>query len=212
MPFCTIVWRDYSFMAQKRKISVSKSTGKILPPKKDPTDTCNSRLSTGKYCQNQAGLGTSHVGTGRCSKHGGRSTGRPKKNVSVSEYLSTDIVKTLEEVSQDDPTTLINLDNEINAVRANLYDFLSNPPKDKDGSAKPFDGAKLGHHINSLIKLIDTKAKLEGKIKTQKVPTQIIVYYVNKVTTILEKHIKDPDLRKRISKEMSNIQLVDESN
>jgi hypothetical protein len=55
--------------------------------------------------------------------------------------------------------------------------------------------------------LIEVKAKLEGKITQQKIPTQLVVLYVNKVTTILERHIKDPDTRKRIAQEMRSVEF-----
>jgi len=198
-------------MAKSDKLDVSKKTGKILPPKKDPTDTCNSRTKTGDYCTQKSGWATDHVGTGRCKLHGGASTGRPKKNFSAGEYLNKDIIKQFEGISEEDPTELINLDNEINVVRGHLYEFAEITTKDKKGNPKPIDGNKLATFINSLIKLIDLKAKLEGKIKTNREPTKIVVYYVNQVTLILEKHIHDPELRKRISRDMRNIHLIDEA-
>jgi hypothetical protein len=41
-------------------------------PKRAPSDTCNGRKVNGKgYCSRPAGWGTSHVGFGRCKRHGG---------------------------------------------------------------------------------------------------------------------------------------------
>lgn len=194
------------------KPEISKKTGKIMPPKKDPTDVCNARRGTGEYCTRPSGWGTEHAGEGRCKFHGGMSTGRPKKSFSAAEYLNADIVRTFENISDEDPQALTNLDNEINVIRANFYDYLKNPAKDKTGKVIPTDVDILQKFVNTLVKLVELKAKTEGKINQQKIPTQIIVYYVNKVTNVLERHIKDPELRRRIAADMKSIDLQPESN
>ena len=199
-------------MTKKNEVSVSKQTGNIQPPKQEPTDTCNSRMSSGSYCQKGAGWGTTHAGTGRCKLHGGMSTGRPKKNFSAAEYLNADIIRKFEEISDIDPNALTNLDNEINVIRANFYDYLKNPKMDKKGNVYPPNADTLKKFVDTLAKLIEVKAKLEGKITQQKIPTQLVVFYVNKVTTILERHIKDPDMRKQIAQEMRSVEFEPASN
>ena len=203
-------------MGKKEKISISKKSGKILPPKKEPTDICNSRIgSTGGYCKNKAGMGTDHVGEGRCKLHGGLSTGRPKKTFAVSEFINTDIVRRFEELSDLDPSALTNMDNEITVVRSEFYRYLQSSQQTGKKKAE-VDPAEMKKYLDTLAKMVELKAKLEGKINQQKVPTQMIVYYVNKVTGILDRYISRPcsqcghldeGLRKNIATEMKTIEI-----
>lgn len=41
---------------------------------------CGAKTRAGTPCQQKAGWGTEHVGTGRCKLHGGKSTGAPIGN------------------------------------------------------------------------------------------------------------------------------------
>ena len=47
--------------------------------KREATDICNARTLYGGYCESEAGLGTKHIGRGRCKFHGGASDGPPRK-------------------------------------------------------------------------------------------------------------------------------------
>ena len=192
------------------KTTVSSSTGSIRPPKKKPTDKCNA-WARDHYCDNPAGLGTGKGYGHRCKFHGGLSTGRPKKNFSVSEYINSDLIRTLSEVSSDDPSALINLDNEINLVKTGLFQYAKdciNGKEDKKGDMvkTELSASTVSSFVGALTKLVDMKAKLEGKINQQRVPMEIIVMYVNQVTSVLKKFCP-PDQLKRISSAMKEIKL-----
>ena len=183
------------------KVTKNHTGDKLRPPKKEPTSTCNAWAKT-KYCAQTAGHGTKHPGTGRCKLHGGSSGGRPKKTFSAAQYLNSDLLRTIEDVSDLDPSTLIKLDNEINLIRTGLFDYAKRCIDKKE----PLHAGTLKDFTNALVKLIEAKGKLEGKINTQKIPMEIIVFYVNEVTTILKSECP-PDQVKRISTRMKAIQL-----
>lgn len=187
---------------KKDELSISKSTGNIQPPKKDPTDKCNARHKD-DYCNQPAGFGTNHVGTGRCKYHGGLSSGRPKKSFSAAEFLNSEIISKFESISDVDPSTISNVDNEINVVRSSFYQYV------QECVNKKFvpDPSDLKKFTDSLTRLIAVKTKLETKAKDE-VP-KILIFYVNKVTTILDKYIQDPMIRKSIASEMRHIPLLE---
>lgn len=47
---------------------------------------CGAKTKAGTPCQQKAGWGTDHVGTGRCKLHGGASKGAPKGNQNALKH------------------------------------------------------------------------------------------------------------------------------
>jgi len=47
---------------------------------------CGAKTRAGTPCQQKAGWGTDHVGTGRCKLHGGKSTGAPQGNKNALKH------------------------------------------------------------------------------------------------------------------------------
>jgi len=47
---------------------------------------CGAKTRKGDKCQNQAGQGTDHIGTGKCRLHGGASKGAPKGNKNAQKH------------------------------------------------------------------------------------------------------------------------------
>lgn len=204
------IWREDSLFLYliilllsfyKEFMSKPNKTNKVRPQKKEATDTCNA-WAKDHYCNNPAGMGTQHVGNGRCKFHGGASTGRPKKSFLASQYLNSDFLRVLEDISGEDPEAITKLDNEIHVIRTGFYEYAKECVKRRE----VFDSKKMMQFVGSLVKLIEAKAKLEGKISQQRVPTEMIVYYINQVTPILKRHCP-PDLLKRISADMKEINL-----
>ncbi len=52
----------------------------------DDYPRCGAKNRTGTPCQQKAGWGTDHVGTGRCKLHGGKSTGAPAGNQNAFKH------------------------------------------------------------------------------------------------------------------------------
>ena len=52
----------------------------------DDYPRCGAKNRAGTPCQQKAGWGTVHVGTGRCKLHGGASTGAPKGNKNALKH------------------------------------------------------------------------------------------------------------------------------
>lgn len=194
---------------KKRDLKLSDG-GKLLE-KREPAETCNAIEGEG-YCTAQAGFGTEHPGTGRCSKHGGRSTGRPKKAFSPAEYLdsedqwlNTKLIKVFEEASNFDPSTMDKLDNEINLIRATLYEYAKKCREDKVLA----DPGEIKKSTDALAKLLELKYKYENKVNNKHIPTQMVVCFANAVSKILIEEITDFELRKKIANRMKEIDLAD---
>ncbi len=183
------------------KITKNNTGDKLRPPKKEPTTICNAWAKT-EYCTQPAGQGTKHIGSGRCKLHGGASGGRPKKTFSAAQYLNHDLLSTIEDVSNLDPSALMSIDNEINLIRTGLFSYAKHCIDKKEA----LHAGTLKDFTTALVKLIEAKGKLEGKINNKKIPMEIIVLYVNQVTGILKQECP-PDQLKRISIRMKDIQL-----
>ena len=188
-------------MPKNNKTNIKVVKGTLLE-KKDPTETCNAVVGD-HYCTSLAGDGTDHAGTGRCKLHGGCAKGRPRKGFSPADYLNNVLVKTFQEASEFDPTTLTNLDGEINVLRSGLYKYL----KDQETDKKSADVSEVRRYTDGLVKLAEAKAKLEGNVKEKHIPTQMIVYFANRMTEILVTRVKDQELLQQIAADMKKIQL-----
>ena len=65
-------------------------------PPKDPDEYCNARKTDGSgYCQQPAGMGTDHLGYGRCKFHGGDSPSGDKAVLDELEDAATDAATAL---------------------------------------------------------------------------------------------------------------------
>lgn len=192
--------------SNKPNISVNKKTGNLQPPKKDATDTCNARRGD-TYCKQPAGSGTDHPGEGRCKFHGGCSTGPKKAQFAASEFLNQSILKKFESISSEDPTAPANMDNEINVLRTYFYEHLK---KCIDENKNPTVDT-IKKYTDALVKVILAKHLIESKVTKEKVPTQIIVMYVNQIVKIIDDCVPDSIIRKVIARRMREVQLADDS-
>ena len=188
------------------------NSGELLSPKLDPEiGKCNARQKDGKYCDN---IGCDPEKPTRCKLHGGHlKSGRPPKKFLASEYVHNDLVKIFEDSAEADPDALFSLDAEIITLRGHFYSYLHNPTIDpKTGLAYAPDPGEMKKFCDAIAKLIELKAKLSGTIKsgTQK-NIQIIISYVNTITKIIERHVPDIEMRKRIASDMKSLN-VDEVN
>lgn len=196
----------------KTNIGITKN-GELKPEWKEATSTCNARLknATG-YCGKPAGEGTDHEGTGRCKDHGGaKGTGRPKQNFQASEFAPNEVLQRFEQISELDPTSILNIDNEITSLRSIFYRYLKTC-EEKQKMPHPDD---LKKYTDCLAKMVDIKQKAEAKAAATKYLTpNVFILYVNNITNILRKHIQDPSLLNRIADELEGLdipQVSDES-
>ncbi len=87
-------------------------------PHDDIKNICGARTRKGTPCQQIAGWGTNHVGTGRCKLHGGKSTG-PKNKSKLKEnknaekhglftkYLPQETLDIINEIQEKDSIDLL---------------------------------------------------------------------------------------------------------
>lgn len=182
----------------------SKRTGKLYI-KKPSTDICNA-WAKDHYCKRPAGWGTAHPSEGRCKWHGGCAYGRPrKKEFSPSNYLDNDILKILEREAKADPNTLKNLKNEINTVRANLYQYV----KSCYTKGELPDPGELQKSIYSLCRLLPLHHKLNRQQEEEEIPTKMIACFTQAVMQILiDCGISEETIR-RIRKRIKVVKLED---
>ena len=177
-----------------------------MPVRKSSDQLCQARCRwKGGYCTRPAGDGTDHLGTGRCSEHGGCSLGRPKVTFSPMEFDENDVLKRLETVVESDPMSISVVDNEITILRSVFYRYLKACNDDNHKLPNPGD---LKRFTDSLAKMLEIKAKLESRItpKTQ-ITNNVFVLYVNQINNILKKHIQDGNLLNRIADDLENLEL-----
>lgn len=93
--------------------------------------TCGAKTRAGTPCQQRAGWGTNHVGSGRCKLHGGKSTGAPSEKMKgnknsvttgeresiVFDFLEDDEKELLKQVELDQ---LKQINNEIKLIDIRL--------------------------------------------------------------------------------------------
>jgi len=193
--------------SNKNNLTVSKKTGDIRPPIKEPTETCNA-WAKDHHCKKPSGWGTDHVGAGRCRTHGGSGGRRKEGEFPASKLLHHKILEQFEEVTNRAPEQLSSVDNEINVLRSGFYEYC----QECISKNKLFSADVLTKYTSGLVKLIELKNKIEGKIDQSKIPTQIIIYYVNKLNTILKNRIQDNELLNMIAADMRRIELVEPRN
>lgn len=85
------------------------------------TTVCNAKTKDGGHCQRPAGEGTSHPGTGRCSRHRGN-CGAPIAHGRYSTLAPKHIRKRVEELSAD--PTLMDLTSEVALVTCMIEEEL----------------------------------------------------------------------------------------
>lgn len=194
-------------MAKNNKTNIGVTgDGNLKPEFREPTSTCNARLRyVGGYCQKIAGAGTDHEGSGRCKDHGGASgSGRPKQAFNPSEFAPTDeTLKRFEQISESDPTTILNIDNEIITLRSIFYRYLK-ACEEKQKMPHPDD---LKKYTDCLAKMVDIKNKSEAKSTQKHLTPNVFIVYVNNITNILRKHIQDPGLLNRIADELEGLEV-----
>ena len=94
-------------------------------PKKDAGEKCNARTSSGKYCGNESGKGTDHLGEGRCVYHGG-TAGRPIMNGFYSNKVKKNLRDQLEEIVSDPQfSTMLEEFAQLKLILGNLLGGLS---------------------------------------------------------------------------------------
>jgi len=189
-------------------------TGSLKAIKKEPTTTCNARLRySDGYCDRPAGKDTSHDGSGRCSLHGGNSTGKQKSFFSATEFLGAgvedkSILDKLQAISEEDPQAVSQIDNEINVLRSLFYRYIK---KCETENRMPNPG-DLTKFTGCLAKMLEIKAKTDEKVKPNQVDPNVFRVYVNMINNILKKRITDPILLNQIADDLENLGTPEDHN
>lgn len=169
-------------------------TGQSNLPVKDPGHICNARKPDDTYCQNPAGLMTAHPGYGRCYIHGGRTPVRyslaripapPHLQEAAAEYL------------QD--TQVFDLRREIAVLKATM-ERIDLSMEDEDSRRK--DAATLAKLADSIGRLTHSMHVIEMQRKYL-VHVYDVQRMLEKIAAIIQDTIDDPELRKKIAKEIT---------
>lgn len=90
-----------------------------------PDKKCNARTgnSDRPYCQNTAGYGTEHVGTGRCKFHGGASNGRPAMLDTIrARFNGLTLQEDYDKIAND--PNLVNMRSELAATKTLVAEII----------------------------------------------------------------------------------------
>lgn len=149
------------------------------------TDVCGAKTRSGSPCQQVAGWGTDHVGTGRCKLHGGASTGRPiihgKYSVTYKQTLM-DKAEQFEQFRGD-------LTAELDLLRVMLQEFLN----------KLSAGARVGAAEIAVVRdMVEAIARTEERwVKIRKdtaFGAQEMQLFIAAMSATLQKYVPPDDL------------------
>lgn len=163
---------------------------------------CGAKVSSGE-CQLGAGWGTSHPGSGRCSKHEAVKT-RPDRSLVSKDSLSDSysvIVKhrRLKEFLAEESDDL--LDNEIRLARAMIkviaeeFGMTVDPESQQVTEVRGFEG--LSAHAKTIAALQDSLSNLIKRkyellaIASNTIPRERVLAYINQVQLVLDKLLRN---------------------
>ena len=134
-------------------------------PLRPPSVSCNARLSRGVgYCANGAGLGTEHVGFGRCKLHGGLSPRDSGVDGPADLFRAIGlgaIIDLAETMTHDDQEYLMEVGtNALSVIRAKIVAKLN----DTNASSKDLNDLSMAlTRIEKVLAQNPNEVKGEGK-------------------------------------------------
>lgn len=143
---------------------------------------CGARTRSGGTCQNRAGFGTDHVGSGRCKFHGGAT---PIKHGRYSSIPRARLREHIEKLEQD-PNPL-NLVPDLQLARAMLLEVLEGRKK-------------LDYNlIAELLERISRIGKRIHEMQEQKsISIETLQWIKSQMGLVVGEHVKDPDTLRAI--------------
>lgn len=119
--------------------------------------TCAAKTRAGTPCQQPAGWGTDHVGSGRCKLHGGKSTGRP---ITHGRYSLNHRAKLAEKAQVFEDANFGDLQAELNLLRALLQEYIDRFP---DGiTLKAADISAMMGMVESIGRMEERRIKIKN--------------------------------------------------
>jgi hypothetical protein len=147
-------------------------------------------------CEQTAGFGTDHVGTGACKFHAAK--GMNITHGRDALQTRSELAERIDNYKKQDQGDLLDLTSELSTMKAIFEEFI-------EGFAKPKD-TNYGVHLERATKMISTIMRLVdniSKIESRNAITASQVMYLRAVVAdILMKYINDPSLQKQAAQEL----------
>lgn len=157
---------------------------------------CLTVKKDGTYCANVAGHNTLHLGTGRCSHHGGVKTTRDYKTGAHAVVARTTLQQKISKYAEGDAQKLYDLTEEIATLKILLQQNIEHFPDSQDANYLKMLSLTT-RRITELTSAISSLIDKASKIDSRNALTAAHVNYLRaRVADILVKYIPDPDTRK----------------
>lgn len=192
-------------IVRKEKGTVGGNTFHVILPgkiKSQPICLRQIHKVPGYYCTRTAGMGTDHVGSGACRKHGGCN------NITAATKITTgrNAVSTRNRLAADvdiylnmDRDKLLDLTSEFALLRAVLDEYMAQFPTPQEDHYYPAID-RLQSVIGTLGTLVDKMSKISNR---SVLTTAQVLYLRATIVDIFMRYIDDPSMRERAVKELA---------
>jgi len=161
-------------------------------PSIPPGERCNGRNEAKtKYCLLRAGWGTSHVGEGRCRKHGGKAVRKLAGQGRYAQVVVGELKQKFAEMERDgDPLDLM---AELDIQRALFARELAKDDDEQDVKLLVMMAKEIISAAEKIMKLRLAEALTTAELKFMRA----------KMVTLLDEYIADPDRRRAFIAELT---------
>lgn len=174
---------------------------------------------TGEPCEQPAGAGTDHYGSGKCRFHGGAS-GKSLKHGRYSSLLTQELADLVTHFEQDDD--ILNTESDIALLRSITHRFIADYDKwlpavlawhesfneGKVGPVKPvkiIDLAEAHKLLDTLTKAVERERKARA---ANAISARDLFRILNEVGRVIETYVEDKEVLKQIRAQMLTIRYA----
>ena len=182
-----------------------------------PSDKfCNARKSSGGLCRQPAGARTSHLGTGRCSRHGGRSSDATTKFGHYSQIKHDRIKDVLSGLATIEINTM-DLEPEVNLLRGMVIDYVNRydefveavmawyaDPETNQRPRKIMDIQDAAGLVESISRVVQRMHQIQS---TGAVSLETFKRVTEHMGVIVAKYVNDPLVLNRIEEDWMELAL-----
>lgn len=171
-------------------------------------DVCGALKKDGSLCQQPAGWGTNHYGTGRCKLHSGTLQGTRLQNKYLELKMNPELAAKAEELLAD--PELVNVERELAMLRVLLWEEILNPLQEEINNDPDAERERRMTYTNSATKMvakITSVAVMAQRMAMERqhyLPVTVIGELIDSFAQISRRYITDPDKLAEFSDEVKN--------
>lgn len=180
--------------AQRRELEKAAD----IVSKEKGYEICGGRTQSDGLCTNKAGYGTTHLGVGRCRKHGGNNQTPTARNYKSGEHAQIHYTSILEKMQQ------LKIDRDVFDLRDHIFLI--------DAAAQTIlENATQVSDLPQLVKVIDTATKVVQRLHEIEVGRRYVISVENlgniitRVVEVIERHVPDPYVRSLIAEDIMKL-------